>query len=173
MRERTAVRNGGCEVRRPRRAILILALSIVWIAGARTAASDSGATGIWLTDDGDGAVEVRSCGNELCGYIHAILHLPNPSLPTLDDRNTNAELRSRPLCGMQMIGGLRAASPGKWSGGWIYDPKVGKTYGLDLTVEDQHLSVHGYLQGTFLGRTVSWSRAATPPRKCVAPQPQR
>jgi len=160
-------------VRGPRLAISILALSIAWSADARTAASDSGAAGIWMTDDGDGAVEVRPCGNGLCGYIHAILRLPNPSLPALDDRNRNAELRSRPLCGMQVIGGLRAVSQGKWSGGWIYDPKVGKTYGLDLTLEDQHLSVYGYLRGTFLGRTVSWSRAATPPGKCVAPQPKR
>jgi uncharacterized protein (DUF2147 family) len=173
MRERTAVRDEGLRLRRPRLAISILALAIMWGADVRTAASDSAAAGIWMTDDGDGAVEVRPCGNELCGYIYAILHLPNPSLPALDDRNQNAELRSRPLCGMQVIGGLRAMSPGKWSGGWIYDPKVGKTYGLDLTFEDQHLSVHGYLQGTFLGRTVSWSRAATPPSKCVAPQPKR
>lgn len=150
----------------------MLALSIVWCADARAAASNFGLAGIWMTDDGDGAVEVRPCGNGLCGYVYAILRLPNPSRPPLDDRNQNAELRSRPLCGMQVIGGLHAESPGKWSGGWIYDPKVGKTYGLDLVIEDKRLSVHGYLQGTFLGRTVYWSRPATPPGKCMTPKPQ-
>jgi uncharacterized protein (DUF2147 family) len=160
-------------VRTSRLAIAILALTITGSADARAAASDSGVTGIWMTDDGDGAVEIRPCGNDLCGHIYAILRLPDPSRPALDDRNTNAALRSRPLCGMQVIGGLHAAAPGQWNGGWIYDPKVGKTYGLDVTLHDRQLSVHGYLQGLFLGRTVTWNRPATPPGKCVAPKRER
>ena len=160
-------------MRTSRLAIVILALTSMWNADARAAASDSGVTGIWMTDDGDGAVEIRPCGTDLCGYIHSVLRVPDPSRPALDERNTNAALRSRPLCGIQVIGGLQAASAEKWSGGWIYDPKVGKTYGLDITLQGAQLSVHGYLQGMFLGRTVTWSRPATPPSKCVAPKPQR
>jgi uncharacterized protein (DUF2147 family) len=160
-------------MRKSRLAIAITALSVLWSAHARAAASDSVVTGIWMTDDGDGAVAVRPCGANLCGYVYAILRLPDPSRPALDDRNTNAALRGRPLCGMQVIGGLHAAAPGQWSGGWIYDPKVGKTYGLDLTLQGQQLSVHGTLQGTFLGRTVTWSRPTAPPSKCVAPKRER
>lgn len=159
-------------MRRSRLAIWILALPMMWTAGARSATNDTGVAGIWMTDDGDGAIEIQSCSQGLCGYVYAILRLPHPERPALDDRNINPELRSRPLCGMQVIGGLRAASPVSWDGGWIYDPKVGKTYGLELMLEDRHLSVHGYLQGTFLGRTVSWSRPVSPPSKCVAPKPQ-
>jgi uncharacterized protein (DUF2147 family) len=154
-------------------AIAILALATMWNVDARAAASDAGVTGIWMTDDGDGAVEIRACGKDLCGYIYSILRLPDPSRPALDDRNANAELRSRPLCGMQVIGGVHAASPGQWSGGWIYDPKVGKTYGLDLTLQGRELSVHGYLQGLFLGRTVMWTPPSAPPRRCAALTPQR
>jgi uncharacterized protein (DUF2147 family) len=160
-------------MRPSRLAIAILALTIPWSPGTRAAASDSSVTGIWTTDDGDGAVEIRPCGQNLCGYIYAILRLPDPSRPALDDRNTNAEQRGRPLCGMQVIGGLHADGPDKWSGGWIYDPKVGKTYGLDVTVQGRQLSVHGFLQGLFLGRTVTWTRPAAMPGKCVAPRPPR
>jgi uncharacterized protein (DUF2147 family) len=159
-------------MRTSRLAIIILVLTIMWSAAAR-AAGNSSVTGIWTTDDGDGAVEIRPCGQDLCGYLYAILRLPDPSRPALDDRNTNAEQRGRPLCGMQVIGGLRAAGPDKWSGGWIYDPKVGKTYGLDVTLQGRQLSVHGFLQGLFLGRTVTWTRPAAAPSKCVAPKSQR
>lgn len=160
-------------MRTSRLAIAILALPIMWGAHAGAAASDSGVTGIWMTDDGDGAVEIRSCGNDLCGYIYSILRVPDPSRPALDERNANTALHSRPLCGIQVIGSAHATSPGQWGGGWIYDPKVGKTYGLDLTLQGQQLSVHGYLQGLFLGRTVTWTRPAAPPAKCAAPKPQR
>jgi uncharacterized protein (DUF2147 family) len=159
-------------MRTSRLAIVIPALAIMWSADAR-AASDSSVTGIWMTDDGDGAVEIRSCGQNLCGYIYSILRLPDPSRPAVDDRNTNAEQRGRPLCGMQVIGGLHAAGADKWNSGWIYDPKVGKTYGLDVTLQGRQLSVHGFLQGLLLGRTVTWTRPAAMPGKCVAPKPQR
>jgi uncharacterized protein (DUF2147 family) len=147
----------------------MLALATAWNEGARSAESPSAFTGIWMTDDGDGAVELRGCGDELCGYIYAILHRPNPSLPAIDRRNTNPGLQSRPLCGLQVIGGLHKISPTKWGDGWIYDPKVGKTYGVDVSVEEQTLVVHGYLPGTFLGRSVSWTPAHDPPKQCVAP----
>jgi uncharacterized protein (DUF2147 family) len=150
----------------------ILALASI-CADARGAAPGSGVAGIWMTDDGDGAVEIRPCGASLCGHIYAILRLPHPELPAIDANNTNAAQRGRPLCGLQVIGGLHADAPAQWSGGWIYDPKVGKTYGLDLTLQGDQLSVHGTLQGTFLGRTVTWTRAATPPRKCAPPRPQQ
>jgi uncharacterized protein (DUF2147 family) len=166
-------RRNGAPVRASRLALSLLTLASVWSADARSAARNSYVAGLWMTDDGDGAVEIRPCGNELCGYIHAMLRLPHPERPALDDRNTNAALRRRPLCGLQVIGGLHAVASGQWGGGWIYDPKAGKTYGLELTLQDRQLSVHGTLQGTFLGRTVTWSRPTAPPAKCVAPRPQR
>jgi len=163
------------ELRGSRLAIAIAILAIVWSADARSATDESGVTGIWMTDAGDGAVDVHRCGTELCGYIYSILRLPHPERPALDDRNTDSALRGRPLCGLQVIGALHADAPGHWSGGWIYDPKVGKIYGLDLTLRDRQLSVHGTLQGAFalLGRSVTWSRPAAPPAKCVAPKPPR
>ena len=159
-------------MRTSRLAVAILTLTSMWSADAQAAANDSGATGIWMTDDGDGdgAVDIRPCGTSLCGYIYSILRIPDPSRPALDERNVKAELRTRPLCGIQVIGGVHATAPGQWGGGWIYDPKVGKTYGVDLTPQGQQLSVHGYLPGGFLGRTVTWTRPATPPAKCVMPK---
>jgi uncharacterized protein (DUF2147 family) len=159
-------------MRGSRHAIAILALAGIWSIDARAASGTADVAGIWMTDDSDGAVEIRACGADLCGHIYAILRLPHPERPALDNNNTNAALRGRPLCGMQVIGGLHAGAPEQWSGGWIYDPKVGKTYGLDITLQGEQLSVHGTLQGTFLGRTVTWSRAATPPRKCVPARSQ-
>ena len=159
--------------RRSHLTIAILAAASIYGADARAATQTSDVAGIWMTDDGDGAVEIRACGAELCGHIYAILRLPHPERPALDNNNANVALRGRTLCGMPMMGGLRPAGPGQWSGGWIYDPKAGKTYGLDITLQGGQLSVHGTLPGTLLGRTVTWSRTAAPPRKCVPPRPQR
>ena len=49
-------------------------------------AAEPGVTGLWLTDDRLGAVEIKACGDSLCGQIYwmkppesALLVLKTPS----------------------------------------------------------------------------------------------
>ncbi|MBI3434540.1 MAG: DUF2147 domain-containing protein, partial [Proteobacteria bacterium] len=107
---------------------MLLGLAI-WTPGA--AAASDGPTGIWATGDNDGAVEIRPCGGRLCGFIHTILRVPEPGRKLLDNRNEKPELRSRPLCGLQILGRLQKQAADTWGGGWIYDPNNGKTYNVE------------------------------------------
>ena len=50
-----------------------------------------------------------------------------PSVPSnsRDINNASPELRSRPICGLPVLGNLKDQG-GTWSGGWVYDPRRGR-----------------------------------------------
>lgn len=133
------------------------------------AAERSDFTGVWLTDKGDGAAEIRPCGEGLCGYIYSILAVPDPSLPVRDNRNEKPELRKRPLCGLQIMGGLKKVSTDAFGDGWVYDPDSGKQYSVEITLSGNTLAVRGYIGTKLMGKTVQWSRPAGAPKKCTPP----
>jgi uncharacterized protein (DUF2147 family) len=146
--------------------LVVVILSSIGAARADPAAVD----GVWLTDQEDGAVVLKECGSAICGTVYAIMRLPNPSRQPLDARNENPELRERPLCGMQIVGGMRAVGADNWGEGWVYDPHTGKTYDAEMTLENPNLlSIRGYLGIKLIGRTVSWTRAKGAPSRCVPP----
>ncbi len=126
-------------------------------------------TGLWLTDDGEAAVDVKACGAALCGTI-AWLKTPKDAAgqPLRDANNPDAAARTRPLCGLGIFGGARPEGAG-WTGGWIYDPDEGKRYSLDLTpTADGTLAVTGFVGIKALGQTVQWSRAPAGLPRCDA-----
>lgn len=124
--------------------------------------------GVWHT--GKGVTEIRPCGASLCGYIYAILDVPDPSKPLRDNRNEKTELRNRPLCGLQIIGGLKKVAPDAWGDGWVYDPESGKRYSAEITLKGRTLEVRGYIGTKLMGRTVEWSRPSGAPQKCSPPK---
>ena len=138
-------------------------------AGQVAAAERADFTGVWLTDKGDGATEIRPCGEQLCGYVYSILAVPDPSLPVRDNRNEKVELRKRPLCGLQILGGLKKVSADAWGDGWVYDPETGKSYSVEITLDGKTLAVRGYIGTKLMGKTVQWSRVASAPKKCSPP----
>lgn len=145
-----------------------LALTLAPI-GVSQAAERTDFTGVWITDKGDGATEIRACGEGLCGYVYAILAVPDPSLPLRDNRNVKPELRNRALCGLQVLGGLKKVSSDAYGDGWVYDPETGKSYSVEITVNGKTLAVRGYIGTKLMGKTVEWSRTASAPKKCVPP----
>jgi uncharacterized protein (DUF2147 family) len=145
-----------------------LACGLVLLAGTGNPAGAAGdASGLWLDDVGDGIVDIRPCGGNLCGYIQAILKVHEPGKPLVDNRNQKPELRSRPLCGLQIMGGLKRQSAETWGDGWVYDPKEGKTYNVEITLQEpKTLAVRGYVGVRALGRTVLWKRPGAGVTKC-------
>jgi uncharacterized protein (DUF2147 family) len=142
----------------------LLASAVVAPAGA---AERSDFTGVWLTDKGEGAAEIRPCGEQLCGYIYSIIKIADPHLPLRDNRNVKTELRKRPLCGLQVLGELKKVSSDAFGNGWVYDPDTGKNYSVEITLEGKKLSVRGYIGTKLMGKTVEWTRPASPPPKCT------
>jgi uncharacterized protein (DUF2147 family) len=144
-------------------AVLLFALCTT----ARAQVGHADPRGLWMSDTRDGVVDMRSCGNALCAYLYAVL---DPSIPAnaTDVHNPTPRLRNRPICGLPIMGNLQPKGPANWGNGWIYDPKVGKTYDLEVTLRDARtLVVHGYMGVSFLGRTVNWTRPAHAVQKCA------
>jgi uncharacterized protein (DUF2147 family) len=118
--------------------------------------------GVWLTEDGDGAVEIYDCGEWLCGrVVWQKTALREDGTPDIDDRNPDPALRDRSICELQIIGALKPSGPAQWGEGWIYDPDSGKTYHANLSREgDDTLRLRGYIGVPLLGATQLWQRAS-------------
>jgi uncharacterized protein (DUF2147 family) len=142
-------------------AILLVSLSLVPM---KVRAADNIA-GFWFGRDYNGHMEIRPCGTMMCGYIVSILDPTIPPNPH-DIYNEKPELRSRPLCGLQILGDLKF-NDGVWEG-WVYDPHRGKTFSVEVKLQDANtLNIHGYLGVKLLGETQVWTRASKDIAKCT------
>ena len=116
-------------------------------------------SGIWLTQAGDAKVRVSKCGGGICGVV---IWLKAPIDPAtgkrqVDDKNPNPALAKRPMIGLALFSGMRAAGPNKWSG-HIYNADDGKSYGSNISVSGPDtLKVEGCV-GAFCGGE-NWTRA--------------
>jgi Delta7-sterol 5-desaturase len=117
------------------RVLLLLVLMLVG-AGATVAAakaqSQADLSGGWATQGFGSVVELRPCAGApatLCGRI-VWLWEPRDAAGRLrtDAKNPDADLRSRPLVGVEIVRGLRETAPGVWGDGEIYNPDDGRTY---------------------------------------------
>ena len=105
------------------------------------------------------------CANDaatLCGWIVWLAEPLNPEgKPKLDRNNPDAALQTRPIMGLAIVTDMRPAGAGKWSGGEIYDPTVGKSYNSNMKLgQAGELVVEGCI--LFLCRGQSWKALSTP-----------
>ena len=124
--------------------------------------------GLWYDDTGEGVVEIAPCGDKLCGRI-VWLKAPSDAAgrPLVDDLNPDPARRRQPICGLYVIGELKRQQNGTWDQGWIYDPKEGKAYDVELKLRAADtLQVTGYLGIKFLSETLIWKRAPDNLKRC-------
>ena len=155
---------------RTQQAVLVL-ISALGLAGP--AAAGGGVpkeVGIWYDDTGKGAVRIEQCENKLCGKVYWLKETLNAEgQPLVDRHNPNQSQRTRPICGLQVIGGLASMSDGEWDTGWIYDPKEGKSYSVAMKLDGPDtMKVTGYLVMKLMGRTLTWKRAPADLPSCAA-----
>jgi uncharacterized protein (DUF2147 family) len=114
------------------------------------------AVGRWQTENRHGVVEIARCGSSICGTLLSSDGLrANPQLR--DEKNKDAQLRSRPLKDLRILQGFQWKS-GSWSGGTIYNAEDGGTYGATVTVIDSdHLRLKGCIVWP-LCKTQTWIR---------------
>jgi uncharacterized protein (DUF2147 family) len=149
---------------------LILRQALMLLVLATTPACAAGVIGIWLGHDRDGYVEISPCGKFMCGYIISIL---DPTLPPnpRDIYNEKPDQRSRPICGLQVLGELKHAGD-SWGDGWVYDPRRGKRYTANIWLNDPTtLSVRGYVGIKIMSETKIWTRAGKSIARCIPPRP--
>ena len=149
-----------------RSSALLLTMALASLAGQAAALPDSPA-GLWQTiSDTDGKpralVEIRERDGVLSGRIVGTLRSGESLDRTCDV--CPGERRGQKLLGMTILSGLRRqgeAGEAVWTGGEILDPDNGRTYRVNLTLEDggRVLRVRGYIGVALLGRTQRWLRA--------------
>jgi hypothetical protein len=111
------------------------------MVASASAASDP--TGIWINDTGRGAIEIKECGNALCGNVVWV--------------KDAADAKG---CGKQIIGNVAPVGGGRWDNGWIYSPERGRKYNVELQpLANGTLRVTGYAGLRFLSKTMIWTRA--------------
>ena len=126
------------------------AVFVAWLALCLPAAAQSVA-GIWLTQNRDGVVEIRTCPTGLCGYVVGITKFQPNGDPPVDNHG-----RSR--CHLQIIPDGHEDADGIWSS-HITDPDDGDTYTINLQPEGpDRLRMRGYIGLPLLGHTVYWTR---------------
>lgn len=150
----------------------------VFAVGMAAFAAESAAArpeiGLWYDDTGQGVVEVYICqdnANRLCGRI---VWLKDPlnaeGAPKRDRYNPKPELQGRSICGLPILGNLGLMQDGTFDGGWIYDPKAGKSYSVALQFKQpDKLIITGYLGMKMLGKSFTWSKAPADLARCEPP----
>ncbi|MFK7941771.1 MAG: DUF2147 domain-containing protein, partial [Paracoccaceae bacterium] len=117
--------------------------------------------GYWLTENGKAIVQFAECGGSTCGKMVWIAQSRDKSGKLkLDLKNTDNAKRARPLCGLTLVGGLK--EKGKVLDGWIYNPRDGDTYSVNVQpLSPQKLKVRGYVGVELFGSSQVWKRVAS------------
>jgi len=141
------------------RKLLCAALTVVSFAlHAETAT----VRGYWLEPAGT-ILHIVPCKDKLCIVIVAI---SVGNHPQVDVHNPNPALRGRPLCGLRIGEGFVESDSRHARGGRLYDPRTGRTYDGSMTAEGHLLKLRGFVGIELLGRTQTWTRAASSPNPC-------
>lgn len=126
---------------------------------AQTKADDI--VGVWLTTGKEPAkIQVYRSGSN---YFGKIVWLQNPDTngkPKVDAKNPDENKRTQQIMGLVILQNFQFAET-EWNDGEIYDPKSGKTYSCNITLDGNNtLKVRGYIGIPALGRTETWTRSA-------------
>ena len=140
-------------------ALAVLAGGLAILCPSLASAADI--TGLWLTDDGEGVIEIRPCGEHRCGRIAWTKDPYGPDGKiSLDRNNPDPSLRSRRICGLQIITGLKQQADGTWADGRVYNPDNGQTYGMKIQRQGADMvRATGYLGFEIFGQSRDWRRA--------------
>lgn len=126
----------------------IVAAAITFSAASAQAAPSP--KGVWMNDTGRGAIEIKSCGNALCGHVVWVK-------ATGDEKG----------CGKQIIGEAQPTGGGRWDNGWIYSPEKKRRYDVELTpLSETRLRVVGYAGTKFFSKTMIWTKAPDDLQRC-------
>ena len=145
----------------------VLLMSVFLLVSVAHGAERNAILGAWNTPNDKAKVKIFRCGDDFCGKIIALKQPDYPAddkqgmagKPKVDRHNPDPALRSRPVCGLQIMKGFSYAGGDSWVGGRIYDPASGKTYKCKLKLATPHrLKVRGYIGISLFGRTETWTR---------------
>lgn len=150
--------------------LLAVALGLAGFVHTATAAQETGALGFWLNQEQGWVVEAKPCKTGVCGYLVGFRKTRNAGYVAKDTLNPDPKMRSRPLCGLMLLGGFvpSADADGKWEDGWVYDPDSGSTYtGVAQLTDPDTIKLRGYVLIPLFGRTITLIRDVGTIDRCV------
>lgn len=136
-----------------RNKLIGLAILGAALTSATPLLAENDPTGIWLDEDGRGAIEIKPCGKSMCGHVVW----------------TRSKTDSAKGCGRQIIGNVASIGGGLWDNGWIYSPERGKKYDVELKpLGSGKLRVKGYAGSKLFSKTMIWTAAPPDLVRCDA-----
>ena len=146
-----------------RAVILILMMAAACPIGAAATALPVSPEGFWFPKDRKAVVEIARCGGAFCGrivWIDESRPPPGASGPPVDLHNPDPQLRSRRLCGLEILRGFRPDESGSWRDGIVYNPQDGQEWKAQITADGPDaLQLRGYVLIPLLGVSQQWTRA--------------
>jgi uncharacterized protein (DUF2147 family) len=151
---------------------LLLTLTLIFGLAPAAQAQSYSPEGLWLTENERSAIFIKKCGpsgSQLCGYIDWIID----GGMQFDVKNPDDTMHGEPLCGKQIMYGLRQnpSNPNEWVNGNVYKADDGDVYDAKVEVlGPDTLKVRGYRGISVLGKTQMWKRVSVDqyPR-CIPP----
>ena len=111
-------------------------------------------TGLWMTEDRDGGIELYSCDAQICGRFYWLKDDETNGDISRDTKNPDPDKRNRPLCGLEFMSDFTPDGKGHYTDGTIYSPRHGANFSAEMTLADHNtLNLRGYLLFPFLGQT--------------------
>ena len=105
----------------------------------------------WQTQ-GKSIVEMRLCGDELCGYLVSEQDTGNPAVSA---------------CGLPILLGLKPTNALNWSSGWIVDPDTGWAYNAKAKFNAKgKLKITAYDKAEMFGETLKWRQVTKQEASC-------
>jgi uncharacterized protein (DUF2147 family) len=130
---------------------------LLWAAGsgALMAQQANPILGRWLTQPGDGIIEItRTADNAYQGTI-----IGGNAPRRVDEHNPDPARRQQLLLGQVILKDMHDDGDGALAGGTIYEPDTGRTYKCRIEVLDHdRLKVRGFIGISLLGRSQVWTR---------------
>ncbi|HEX7478128.1 MAG TPA: DUF2147 domain-containing protein [Polyangiales bacterium] len=137
--------------------------------------------GEWWTEGSEGRIKfIRAHDGTFRGITTCCPHpQADKRNPSKDIHNPKPELRDRSTIGIIIIWKLQY-DDGEYENGYVYSPRDGKTYRMDIKMLDRDtVKIRGYLGIPLLGQSQIWKRAKglpapatpAPAAKPAAPAP--
>lgn len=145
--------------------VLLSALAVAAVFGERglghaQAKSDELLLGEWWTENNQGRVRItRDKDGTYRGTTTCCVHKDDKDNPAIDVNNPNPKLRARSTVGIVIFWKLKF-DDGEYVDGYVYNPRDGKTYRIEMKVLDREtLKIRGYMGIPLLGQSQIWKRA--------------
>lgn len=118
--------------------------------------------GLWETEGGS-ILDIFTCGDAICANLAWL----KKSRDAAGELRRNAFDPSKPLCGSQIVAGLRRTDATTWKGGTVYDVEKGRTASVRVRLKGPNRAEARFYKGiTLLGITETLTRAQPAQRTC-------